>query len=58
MSKPEVKEKNSWFGRSLDNYKKLHKGLAEEQGKIKALNEATTLTQARKILFGVKKNNR
>lgn len=37
---------------ALDNYKRMHRALAESKSVIKAFLEAKTLTQARKVLFG------
>jgi hypothetical protein len=41
--------------RSLENYKELHKALAEAKGILDRLLKAQTLTEARKVLFGEKK---
>lgn len=43
-----------WLGRSLDNYKEMHKDTARDKGVSDAFQKATTLTKARSILFGVK----
>lgn len=40
--------------RSLEQYKELHKGRAESQGKLSEFLAARTLTAARKIAFGEK----
>jgi len=34
------------------NYRKLHTGTAKAKGKLKEFNDAQTLTQMRKILWG------
>ena len=44
--------------RSLDNYIEIHKKLAEERGVGARFKNARTLTEARKILFGVKPGQR
>jgi hypothetical protein len=44
----------TWTGRSLSNYKAMHEGTAKGKGVGAQLQAARTLTQARKILFGVK----
>lgn len=36
----------------LANYKAIHQETARKKGVLKEFNEATTTTQARKILFG------
>ena len=41
--------------RSLENYKKMHNGTAKSKSVLEDFNSARTLTEARKILFGVKK---
>jgi len=46
---------SEWFGRSLDNYKNLHRGAAEARGNGKAFERATTVTEARKLAFGTKR---
>lgn len=46
-----------WRGRSLENYKAMHKKWAADEGKGAALEAAKTLTSARKILFGYKRGN-
>lgn len=46
-----------WGGRSLENYKAMHRAQAEEQGKGPALAAVKTLTAARKLIFGYKKKN-
>jgi len=54
----DIKNKEStWFGRSLDNYKKMHAKTAEDKGVDKEFHSAKTLTKARKILFGYKRKN-
>lgn len=44
--------------RSLPNYKKMHEKTASNKGIAKEFQEAKTLTEARKILFGEKKGSR
>lgn len=51
----QVNEKSGWKGRSLENYKEMHKETADRNGVIREFLAARTLTQARKILFGEKK---
>ena len=46
---------SKWIGRSLSNYKSMHAKRAESLGKGKAFHNARTLTEARKIIFGVKR---
>ena len=48
---------NGWLGRSLDNYKQMHRKSAESRGNLKEFLAATTLTQARKLAFGMKRGN-
>ena len=43
-----------WLGRSLDNYKKLQAKVAAQKGVTEQLKNARTLTEARKICYGVK----
>jgi hypothetical protein len=43
-----------WLGRSLRNYKAMHHATARDKGVGEAFREAKTLTEAKKILFGVK----
>jgi hypothetical protein len=45
----------SYLGRNLENYKKMHSGTAEKKKLVKELRDADTLTKARKLLFGLKK---
>lgn len=40
--------------RSLQNYKEMHKDKAREKGVLAELQACSTLTAARKILFGEK----
>lgn len=44
------------FARSLSNYKEQQKNVAKDKGEhvYKALMAASTLTQARKIVYGAK----
>ena len=44
--------------RSLEGYKEALKAKAEERGVLNSFLKAQTLTQARKILWGVKKGGR
>lgn len=48
----------SWLGRSLTNYKAMQEGVARKKGVWEDLRKCTTLTQARKIVYGQKKGNR
>lgn len=34
------------------NYRKMHRGTAKSKGRLKEFEEATTLTQMRKVLWG------
>ena len=47
----------TWAGRSLDNYKAIHKAAAETKGVGAELAMAKTLTHAKKIVFGMKRGN-
>lgn len=51
------KSQSTWTGRSLPNYKAMHQKTAESKGVLREFNSASTLTQAKKILFGYKKKN-
>ncbi len=51
------KPTSTWCGRSLSNYKAMHAKTAANKGVTQELLSAKTLTQARKIVFGVKKGN-
>lgn len=53
----EHRPKYEWLGRSLDNYKRMHRNTVEKKGVIEAFTGAKTLTQAKKILFGYKRGN-
>jgi len=44
----------NWLGRSLNNYKAQHAKNAKAKGVYAEFMATTTLTRARKILFGVK----
>lgn len=46
---------NAWKGRDLTNYKAMHEDTAKRNGCYDEFTRASTLTQARKILFGEKK---
>lgn len=48
MSEATEKKSKGWLGRSLENYQDMHKG------KYPEVMKAKTLTEARKICFGVK----
>lgn len=45
---------NTWSGRSLSNYQSLNAESARKEGKYDVLMSARTLTEARKIMHGVK----
>lgn len=61
MNKIDIKNKyvpdSQWFGRSLDNYKKMQSKAAASNGVTEQLRNAKTLTEARKIVYGLKKKN-
>lgn len=57
LKNQKYKPEYNWYGRSLDNYKKMHRNLAEGRGIGKRFQECTTLTEARKVLFGLKRGN-
>lgn len=42
------------FARSLDGYKNMHEKTAKDKDVYQEFMNATTLTKARKILFGIK----
>lgn len=46
-----------WLGRNLDNYKSQHAKTAADKGITHEFKSAKTLTEARKILHGLKKKN-
>jgi hypothetical protein len=48
----------NWAGRSLENFKTINKKRAEEKGVLEQLMRAKTLTEARKVIFGVKSKQR
>ena len=48
----------SWQGRSLTNYKDMQEKVAKSKGCWEQLKKCTTLTEARKIVYGVKKGNK
>lgn len=52
-----TKRESQWLGRNLNNYKAMHAGLAKSKGVSTEFQNAKTLTQARKILWGYKKSN-
>lgn len=47
-----VVKKNKWKGRSLKNYKATHSELARQKGVYEQFMGASTLTRARRVLFG------
>ena len=53
----EKDQKSTWAGRSLKNYKEMQSKVAKSKGVYEALQEATTLTAARKIVYGYKSKN-
>ena len=46
-----------WKGRSLENYKEMHKQTAKDKKCYERFMACRTLTEARKVLFGVKVKN-
>lgn len=44
----------NWLGRSLSNYKSQQVDVARQKGCTAQLANAKTLTEARKIVYGVK----
>jgi len=46
-----------WLGRNLENYKKIQTPIARDKGVLKELQSCTTLTEARKVVYGYKKRN-
>jgi hypothetical protein len=42
------------FARSLESYKQQQRKVAEDKGVLERLMRATTLTEARKIVYGAK----
>lgn len=44
----------NWLGRSLSNYKSMQESVAKSRGCLKQLQNAKTLTEARKVVYGVK----
>lgn len=44
----------NWLGRSLSNYKSQQSDIARNKGVLPKLQQAKTLTEARKIVYGVK----
>lgn len=58
MTKEEIEQKYnpgySWLGRSLSNYKKQQSHVAENKGVLRELQNAKTLTDARRIVYGSK----
>lgn len=61
MTKEEIRAMyvpdSQWFGRSLENYKKMQSKAAASNGVTEQLRNAKTLTEARKIVYGLKKKN-
>lgn len=49
------KPESNWCGRSLKNYKLMHRDSAAERDNVKAFDRCDTLTAARKLAFGLKK---
>ena len=52
-----IQKEIHWLGRSLPNYIATHMKLAESLGKVKELKACTTLTAARKVLYGEKRKH-
>ncbi len=48
------KKPKKWLGRSLENFKKEKRSLAEEKGVLDKFLSASTLTEAKKILKGIR----
>lgn len=46
--------RSTWTGRSLSNYKSMHRETAAKKGKGAELQAARTLTEARVVVFGEK----
>lgn len=57
MNEQKSVKNTAWAGRSLENYKAMHAQAAEKKGVSSEFQGAKTLTQARKVLFGMKKKN-
>lgn len=57
MSIADRKQNSTWCGRSLENYKAIHAKTAEQKGVSHELQNARTLTAAKKVVFGIKKGN-
>ena len=55
MTIADRKNEGSGYGRSLENYKSMHTKTAENKGCKEEFLACKTLTQARKVLFGMKK---
>lgn len=51
------KDGTGWLGRSLSNYKDMHRSTAENKGVLKEFLNAKTLTEARKVAFGLKRKS-
>lgn len=47
----------NWLGRSLSNYKSQQADIARKKGVGTQLQNAKTLTEARKIIYGLKSKN-
>lgn len=45
---------STWTGRSLENYKQMHRSVAEKKGTLNELLSARTLTAARIAAYGEK----
>lgn len=50
-------KKNNWLGRNLNSYKSMQSNVARKKGCYEELMRASTLTEARKIVYGYKKKN-
>lgn len=55
MTIADRKNEGSGYGRSLENYKSMHKQTAINKGVEVEFQACKTLTQARKVLWGMKK---
>ncbi len=59
MNKEEIKNHynpdSKWFGRNLNNYKDQQEKVAKSKNCLAELLKAKTLTEARKILYGIKR---
>ena len=48
-------KETKWLGRSLEGYKTTHRKAAEEKGRLEEFLSAKTITEAKKIAYGIKK---